>query len=129
MILVDSKWFQWFFGDDTGMSSIAIWMRMTGLGRYSQRRFAYPYDTSDFGRCHRLLRMFPDWDIKRMRRVSPVWRALADAWPELTKLYVRDLPTGRSEELYRRLLVVCRRTGQSTRTTASGALDVALRRR
>ena len=62
-------------------------------------------DPDDFGRCHRLLERFPEWR-ERLPEVAdkfPVWRGLVAEWDRLTAIYLRDLPTGRSDELFQEI--------------------------
>jgi hypothetical protein len=66
------------------------------------RRASTPKDPSDFGRCHDLLRLFPEWRA-RLPEVAeryPEWRSIVDVWDELAALYVEELPTGRCSKLY-----------------------------
>ena len=50
----------WLAKGDTGLSSETIALRMCGIpnGRYG---ICYPHDGDDFGRCYRLLRLYPEW--------------------------------------------------------------------
>lgn len=94
---------EWARGDDTGSSSATIWSVMTGRmhSRYAPHG-AHPYDPSDFGRCHRLLELFPEWRA-RMPEVAKkykLWARLVDQWDALTALYVEELPSGRAPKLY-----------------------------
>lgn len=61
----------------------------------------YPHDSSDFGRCYKLLKIFPDWKkrIKEMGRLGKIWERIASAWDELELLY--ELKN--HEKLYKRL--------------------------
>lgn len=77
----------WLAGDDTGSSSKAIWCHMTGI---NLRETSTPADDSDFGRCFRLLALFPEWRprIAEMRVVSGPWARLAVAeWDTLSTLH------------------------------------------
>lgn len=89
----------WLRGGDTGMSSETILEVMTGI---PVKRHDIPYDPADFGRCYRLLKQFPEWK-PRLRKVAerfPKWTPFVDNWSEMEKIYERDEPTNRSEELY-----------------------------
>jgi hypothetical protein len=89
----------WLRGDDTGMSSETILEVMTGI---PVKRHSIPYDPADFGRCHRLLKAFPEWE-KRLGEVAdrfPEWKPFVDNWPKMKEIYDRDEPTERSPELY-----------------------------
>lgn len=83
----ERAYIQWAIGDDTGASSKTIFAVMTGikypLGGYT------PADESDFGRCHRMLKLFPEW-LPRMGEVGAAyvqWLPLVQSWTVLTKLY------------------------------------------
>jgi hypothetical protein len=89
----------WLRGGDTGMSSETILEVMTGI---PVKRHSIPWDPADFGRCHRLLQAFPEWEA-RLGEVAtrfPEWKPLVDNWPKLKEIYIRDEPTERSAELY-----------------------------
>ncbi len=90
---------QWRASDDTGISSLTIWSVMTGR-RVASR--AYPRDPDDFGRCHRLLERIPAWRerLPEVAAACPDWAGLVREWPRMTEIYLRDLPTGESAEIY-----------------------------
>lgn len=92
---------RWAAGPDTGLSSLTIWSTL--MGRPNDRP-SYPYDPSDFGRCYRLLHAIPGWRerIGEMAAV-PGWERLASAWDELEAIYRRDLASGVSPALYKRI--------------------------
>lgn len=95
----------WIVGPDTGVSSKTIWATMTGAAM-DPWRSGEPHDGDDFGRCHRLLRAFPEWR-ERMPEVAvrfPIWMAIVREWDALTALYLEDLPAGWSDRLFQRLL-------------------------
>lgn len=97
---------RWLAGSDTGSSSITIWAVMTGHRRPRDHVPSEPHDAADFGRCHRLLKLFPAWR-ERLPEVSalyPEWVPLVDAWDELTALYLEELPSGRAPRLYARMV-------------------------
>jgi hypothetical protein len=97
-------------GGDTGTSSLTIWSVMTGLAiptlhGGNDRRADVPHDPADFGRCHRLLDLFPQWR-KRLAEVAdryPEWSGLVDAWDELTELYLAEYSSGRAPRCYARM--------------------------
>jgi hypothetical protein len=82
---------EWLLSGDTGISSKTILSVMTGSkmsGRYGP---GVPLDSSDFGRCYRLLKIFPKW-AERLNEVSeryPVWGPMIEAWGELTDIYTK----------------------------------------
>lgn len=92
----------WLKSGDTGASSRTIYSVMTGkpcLGREGAER---PIDPDDFGRCHLLLQLHPEW-VARLPEVAakyPAWGPLVREWARMTAIYERDLQTGASTELY-----------------------------
>jgi hypothetical protein len=94
---------EWLAGDDTGISSLTIYSVMTGV-RVS--RTGIPHDSDDFGRCYRLLKLFPEWRA-RLTEVAdryPEWRGLVSVWGELEALYEQGLGDGDESKLYLRIL-------------------------
>jgi hypothetical protein len=61
----------------------------------------YPHDADDFGRCYRLLLIFPDWKkrINEMSCLGKIWKRIAAHWEELEGLYEKN----KHKELYKRL--------------------------
>lgn len=95
---------EWLNGDDTGVSSKTIYSVMMGI-HVRGRDADVPHDPADFGRCHRLLKLFPEWRA-RLGEVAawhPRWRGLVDAWAELEALYEQELPAGTAPRLYARM--------------------------
>jgi hypothetical protein len=94
---IEARALRWACGDDTGLSSKAILNVMTGSGKPS--RYNYPRDDEDFGRCHRLLNLIPEWRerMTEMSIVGPEWAALAPRWSDLTEAHEqRPLQNARS---------------------------------
>ncbi len=90
----------WIGGGDTGMSSKTIWRVMTG---YASNAADTPSDRGDFGRCHRLLKLMPEWR-ERLAEVSSahaMWAPFVEAWPRLELLYEGE---GRDDRAFTRLL-------------------------
>lgn len=77
---------QWIVGEDTGISSIAIWSTMMGV--QPEEGFCAPSDPSDLGRCLRLLELVPEWKerISEMAIHGREWAALVSQWDELHQL-------------------------------------------
>jgi len=101
---------QWIIGYDTGTSSKTIWAVMMDAvtGNEPWHTFGVPGDPDDFGRCYRLLVLFPEWRA-RLNEVAekfPEWIGLVREWDKLSLLYERDYPTGRSDELYKAMQVL-----------------------
>jgi hypothetical protein len=92
----------WILSNDVGTSSATIWAVMMGV---VHPRPSLPLDPSDFGRCHRLLALFPDWRprLKEVARKYPDWRELVKRWDELVVLYEAEIPSGRAPRLYHEL--------------------------
>ncbi|KKM25387.1 hypothetical protein LCGC14_1595440 [marine sediment metagenome] len=101
---MDKKLLKWFCIGDVGTSSRAIVFVMCGLSHVDILKddwSPYPHDSSDFGRCYKLLKVFPEWKkrITEMECLGEIWRRIALAWEELEKLYKQE----KHEELYARL--------------------------
>lgn len=89
---MNTKALEWITGNDTGQSSKTIWAVMMGAvtasGSYSR-----PYDAGDFGRCHRLLEIAPEWKA-RLGEVAarfPEWSPLVREWSKIETAYLADL--------------------------------------
>jgi len=89
---------EWLASWDTGESSKFIWHYMMGLAHKS----SLPQDPADFGRCHRLLAAFPQWKARlpEMAEACRAWAPLIKAWPELERLYLEELPSGKCPKLF-----------------------------
>ena len=93
---------QWAKGRDTGISSMTIYSVMMGV---PVDRADVPHDPDDFGRCYRLLRLFPAWR-KRLDQVAeryPAWKSLVQEWSVLESLYEEALRFDSWDALYERL--------------------------
>jgi len=91
---------KWMYSGDTGISSKTIFEFMTGMPVWSIPDV--PHDPSDFGRCYRLLQMFPEWVHRLPDMVNryPFWEPFIREWWEMFRLYDRDLKSGRSADLF-----------------------------
>lgn len=87
----------WIVSQDTGASSKALWAAMMGSKSYG----SHPHDSSDIGRCFRLLDAIPEWRerLPEMAKVSPYWAALVGDWQALEQLH----RSGDHSALYRRM--------------------------
>lgn len=97
-ISVRAEW--WRDNGSVGISSKTIWSVLHG--RAVRHSVDVPHDPDDFGRCHRLLELIPEW-VPRLPEVSakyPAWTKLIAAWPEMERLYVEELPSGKCPKLY-----------------------------
>ncbi len=94
------KQIAWLLGRDTGASSVTIFCVMTGHDGDRYNGFT-PCDYPDFGRCRRLLELFPGWRsrLHEVAIVHPRWNGLVENWDELTEMHKEDMP----EMLYARI--------------------------
>lgn len=90
----DERRAAWLNQHDSGLSSECIADKMCGLTPSG----AYPHDGPDFGRCERLLILYPEWRARldEMKAVNPMWEALVPRWSEIAEAWRHDM------ELYRR---------------------------
>lgn len=93
---------EWFASRDTGTSSCTIYAVMMNT---PMRNYDVPHDPSDFGRCYRLLALFPAWKV-RMDEVAqrfPKWKPFVREWRELTEMYETAMasPSKSAPEMYR----------------------------
>lgn len=92
----------WLKLHDNGLSSECIADVMCGIPGTG----AYPHDGDDFGRCERLLILYPMWRERfaaEMPRVNAVWGALVPRWGEIAEAWRHDIelsrnPKGRAKE-------------------------------
>jgi len=97
---------EWILCGDTGISSQTIWAVMVGVvnGKNLPTRFRFdvPHDPADFGRCFRLLLRFPEWKgrLNEVAEAFPKWRPMVENWGRMSEVYLRDLATGKSRELF-----------------------------
>lgn len=90
----------WMRSGDTGVSSET--MALIAMGA-TKGDFSAPYDPSDFGRCYRLVKANPV--IKEsfliISALVPRFTSILLNWDKCCEIYERDLPTGRSDELFK----------------------------
>ena len=101
---MEKKIIEWFVTGDTGIFSEAMVDRFMGID--TKRNYGdHPHDSSDFGRCYRLLEAVPEFKnrISEMATRSNEWAALVYHWDELTELYVND---GKCYERMKEILAV-----------------------
>jgi hypothetical protein len=89
------EYMRWICGRDTGVSSKTIWAVMVGAISsltHCGGEYDVPHDNQDFGRCYRLLMLFPEWEkrLVEVGRYLPKWRPFVLAWPELKALYEKE---------------------------------------
>lgn len=88
----------WINGRDTGTSSLTIYSVMRGTPS-PHGRYAPPQDPDDFGRCYRLLNLFPELE-PRLGEVAarfPEWSGLVRAWSNLKTMHESSLEGDRSK--------------------------------
>lgn len=98
---------EWLLSGDTGISSKTICAVMTGSKMSGSFGPDVPYDPGDFGRCYRLLALFPEWQerMHEMAEKFPIWGPMVEAWGELTALYEEETKSksGKAPKLYTRM--------------------------
>jgi hypothetical protein len=99
---------EWAAGRDTGISSLTIYRVMTGKPSHNGT-YHTPRDPDDFGRCYRLLKLFPQWRsrLPEFAEKFPKWARLIAEWDELTALYEEESPSGTCPKLYDRMKRAC----------------------
>jgi hypothetical protein len=95
---------EWAAGRDTGASSLTIYSLIREKPCPGDRHDV-PHDPADFGRCYRLLKLFPSFrnGLCLVAQTFPDWKPFVDSWDELTQLYELELPTGKCPKLYERI--------------------------
>lgn len=93
---------EWFVSQDTGISSET--MASIALGA-KKGRFDAPHDSNDFGRCYRLVKQVPAIRLAftTIGEIVPTFSGILGEWDALIRIYERDLPSGWSDELCRRI--------------------------
>lgn len=88
---------RWWNGTDVGASSASIFAFFTKSPQAAHylrgMDKSLPQDAGDFGRCKRLLDIFPEWKdrLQEFAQESPGWKKLADKWDELEKMGSEEL--------------------------------------
>lgn len=95
---------EWAAGRDTGTSSLTIYSAITGLPSH-HGTYNVPHDAADFGRCYRLLRLFPAWKerLGETIKLCAEWKPFVEAWDELTAIYEQELLQATKPRLYARI--------------------------
>ena len=86
--MISKKELEWILGNDKGISSKTIWSVMTG--QKTNEHFNWtPSDDHDFGRCYRLLGLFPEWRprLGEVAAAHPSWGPLVRDWDKVSGLY------------------------------------------
>ena len=89
---------QWFNGPDTGPSSLTIYCEITGE---KARHPDIPLDDEEFGRCHRLLLLFPRWrsELAKLAIKYPGWIPFVRDWDSLATLHTTGDAAGLQDAL------------------------------
>lgn len=85
-----SPW-AWLDGLDTGVSSCTIFSAIMNY-HSPYRSYDHPHDPDDFGRCYRLLQLFPDWKSKLglVTKRFPYWAPFVREWDTMTALFEEE---------------------------------------
>lgn len=98
------RYYDWADGPDSGISSKTIVQTITGARVLGTWQPGAPRDPDDFGRCSRLLALFPELRTRLhvvADQLGGEWRALVEHWDELEALYQQELPAGKAPRLYK----------------------------
>lgn len=89
---------QWLAYGERGTSSNTIFTVLTGVDACGERGYSHPCDSGDFARCRRLIEAVPEFraELHHMKKVSPVWTKLVDAWDSLCATMDEEAPGWRS---------------------------------
>lgn len=92
----------WHKHGEQGMSSMAMFQRMSGMQLFQRPYSNHPLDPDDFKRCYKLLEAIPEWkqQLHIMRNVSDVWDRLIDNWDKLTELYEDMIISKKANGMY-----------------------------
>lgn len=98
---VTHKHLEWLAGG-AGISSMVIFFTMFDA-KDSLTHLATPSDPSDFGRCYRLLELFPEWKSRlyKLRAVSVKWGTFVDNYAAMEKLWVEERSNATAPKLYK----------------------------
>ena len=100
-LVTTSQAITWHLHGEHGISSEAIYDRLT-YGLTNERWFTnHPSDPDDFRRCELLLRAVPDFRERfaDMADESPVWLALVRRWGEIADVFEAECPGVFTHEL------------------------------
>lgn len=84
----------WYLNGEKGISSEAIYDRLTYGSTRADWFSNHPSDPSDFRRCELLLRRVPDFRERfaDMAGESPVWAALVARWAVIVTVFEGECP-------------------------------------
>lgn len=84
---------EWIIKGEVGTSSKTIWAVMMGVENKPRQcddfNYDIPHDMDDFGRCIKLLNLFPEWYSKltNVSRIFPKWIPIIREWRQLEHYY------------------------------------------
>lgn len=89
---------QWLANGERGMSSEALFSRLSGVDCSEFDRTAHPYDPDDFRRCRLMLEACPELadNLHHATDLSPQWAALIGSWLTLCETMDAETPNWRS---------------------------------
>lgn len=86
----------WIIGKDTGLSSQTLWAVIMNMSESQLLDYcpSIPYDTDDFGRCHRLLELcdpkIRGRVLKTVAKKYRMWIPFSNKWDVLTDLFLKE---------------------------------------
>lgn len=83
----------WLANGQRGISSNALFTKLTGIDALGGWGSYAPADPADFNRCLLLLDIAPELraDLWRMKDVSHQWSALVDHWDEVETSFLNEV--------------------------------------
>lgn len=89
----------WKTRGEVGISSQAIFYAM--CGEFPPQHPDFPIDPDDFGRCRKLLDLFPEWrkGIEQASAVFPWLAPFVVRWDEMDRLWDEESPTQQCPKL------------------------------
>jgi len=91
----------WLKHGQRGLSSEAIFSKMTGMALSRLWQNQHPCDPLDFKRCMDLLDAVPEFSsrMQEMKVVSMQWAVVVNHWDELANQYYGECDTGTCHKL------------------------------
>jgi len=93
---------EWLLNGEHGTSSLCLAGMM--LGSTTNFRLDTPSDPDDFRRCYLLINYLPDGvALFKNKVVGEKWKAIAENWEELCRLFEKEKISGYAPELYQKM--------------------------
>lgn len=88
---------RWLASGERGVSSNTMFAHITGVDAVGDWGGGHPHDPADFRRCRLLLEQVPSLQphLGKMRKVSPAWTGLVDAWDTICATMDAECPEWR----------------------------------